>query len=115
MKNLLVAIIVLLSFSIQAQSTLDGLWDTGEANTKINVSEKNSLWSGVVKASDIKDDIGELILKDLKKDGDKSTGKIYAPKRKQWYDVDITVEKNNLNLKVNAGLFSKSLEWKRVQ
>ena len=67
MKNLLVAIIVSLSFSIQAQSTLDGLWDTGEANTKIDVSEKNSLWSGVVKASDIKDDIGELILKDLKK------------------------------------------------
>ena len=61
MKNLLVAIIVLLSFSTQAQSTLDGLWDTGEANTKIDVSEKNSLWSGVVKASDIKDDIGELI------------------------------------------------------
>jgi uncharacterized protein (DUF2147 family) len=56
-----------------------------------------------------------LILKDLKKDGDKSTGKIYAPKRKQWYDVDITAEKNNLKLKVNAGLFSKSLEWKRVQ
>ena len=50
MKNLLVAIIVSLSFSIQAQSTLDGLWDTGEANTKIDVSEKNSLWSGVVKA-----------------------------------------------------------------
>ena len=113
MKNLLVAIIVLLSFSIQAQSTLDGLWDTGEANTKINVSEKNSLWSGVVKASDIKDDIGELILKDLKKDGDKWTGKIYAPKRKEWYDVEIIAQEDNLKLKVSAGIFSKSLVWKK--
>jgi uncharacterized protein (DUF2147 family) len=113
MKNLLVAIIVSLSFSIQAQSTLDGLWDTGEANTKINVSKKNSLWSGVVKASDIKDDIGELILKDLKKDGGKWTGKIYAPKRKEWYDVEIIAQENNLKLKVSAGIFSKSLEWKK--
>jgi len=113
MKNLLVAIIVSLSFSIQAQSTLDGLWDTGEANTKIDVSEKNSLWTGVVKASDINDDIGELILKDLKKDGDKWTGKIYAPKRKEWYDVEIIAQENNLKLKVSAGIFSKSLDWKK--
>ena len=113
MKNLLVAIIVSLSFSIQAQSTLDGLWDTGEANTKIDVSEKNSLWSGVVKASDSKDDIGELILKDLKKDGDKWTGKIYAPKRKEWYDVEIIAQEDNLKLKVSAGIFSKSLVWKK--
>lgn len=113
MKNLLVAIIVLLSFSTQAQSTLDGLWDTGEANTKIDVSEKNSLWSGVVKASDIKDDIGELILKDLKKDGEKWTGKIYAPKHKEWYDVEIITQENNLKLKVSAGIVSKSLVWKK--
>ena len=115
MKKLILAIILLFSFSTQAQSSLNGLWDTGEDKTTIEVSEKNNQWVGLVKNSDTKEDIGILILKDLKKDGDKSTGKIYAPKRKQWYDVDITVEKNNLNLKVNAGLFSKSLEWKRVQ
>ena len=115
MKKLILAIILLFSFSTQAQSSLNGLWDTGENSTNIEVSEKNNQWVGLVKTSDTKEDIGMLILKDLKKDGDKSTGKIYAPKRKQWYDVDITVKKNNLNLKVNAGLFSKSLEWKRVQ
>jgi uncharacterized protein (DUF2147 family) len=115
MKKLILAIILLFSFSTQAQSSLNGLWDTGEDNTTIEVSEKNNQWVGLVKNSDTKEDIGILILKDLKKDGDKSTGKIYAPKRKKWYDVDIIVEKNNLNLKVNAGLFSKSLEWKRVQ
>ena len=115
MKKLILAIILLFSFSTQAQSSLNGLWDTGEDNTTIEVSKKNNQWVGLVKNSDTKEDIGILILKDLKKDGDKSTGKIYAPKRKKWYDVDIIVEKNNLNLKVNAGLFSKSLEWKRVQ
>ena len=115
MKKLILAIILLFSFSTQAQSSLNGLWDTGEDNTTIEVSEKNNQWVGLVKNSDTKEDIGILILKDLKKDGDKSTGKIYAPKRKKWYDVDITAKKNNLNLKVNAGLFSKSLEWKRVQ
>tara|TARA_B110000046_G_scaffold22531_1_gene21206 strand:+ start:107 stop:454 length:348 start_codon:yes stop_codon:yes gene_type:complete len=115
MKKLILAIILLFSFSTQAQSSLNGLWDTGEDNTTIEVSEKNNQWVGLVKNSDTKEDIGILILKDLKKDGDKSTGKIYAPKRKKWYDVDIIVDKNNLNLKVNAGLFSKSLEWKRVQ
>ena len=115
MKKLILSIILLFSFSTQAQSSLNGLWDTGEDNTTIEVSEKNNQWVGLVKNSDTKEDIGILILKDLKKDGDKSTGKIYAPKRKKWYDVDIIVEKNNLNLKVNAGLFSKSLEWKRVQ
>ena len=115
MKNLIVIIILLFSFSTQAQSTLNGLWDTGENKTTIEVSKKNNQWVGLVKASDTKEDIGMMLLKDLKKDGDKSTGKIYAPKRKKWYDVDITAEKNNLNLEVNAGVFSKSLEWKRIQ
>ena len=95
MKKLILAIILLFSFSTQAQSSLNGLWDTGEDNTTIEVSEKNNQWVGLVKNSDTKEDIGILILKDLKKDGDKSTGKIYAPKRKKWYDVDIIVEKNN--------------------
>ena len=113
MKKLILAIILLFSFSTQAQSSLNGLWDTGENNTNIEVSEKNNQWVGLVKTSDTKEDIGMLILKDLKKDGDKWTGKIYAPKRKEWYDVEIIAQEDNLKLKVSAGIFSKSLVWKK--
>ena len=55
MKKLILAIILLFSFSIQAQSSLNGLWDTGENNTNIEVSEKNNQWVGLVKTSDAKD------------------------------------------------------------
>jgi len=114
MKNLIGVIILLLSFSTQAQSNIEGLWNTGENNTKIEISKKDSQWFGIVKSSDNdKGKIGKLLLKNLKKDGDKWVGKIYSAKRKDWYNVEIIAKDNILELKISVGSFRKSLEWKR--
>jgi len=54
-----------------------------------------------------------LILKDLVKTGNKWSGKIFAVKRNEWYDVEITSKKNMLDLKVHIGFVSKTLTWEK--
>jgi uncharacterized protein (DUF2147 family) len=54
-----------------------------------------------------------LILKDLVKSGNAWTGKIFAVKKNEWYDVEITPEKNSLNLKIQIGFLHKNLKWEK--
>lgn len=114
MKNIFVIIIVLCSFSAVAQSNLKGIWHTGKENTLIEISQSNGQWTGQIKSSDNeKAQIGKVTLKALKKDGSKWTGKIYAAKRKEWYDVEITPNNDILKLEIDVGLLNKSLEWRK--
>jgi hypothetical protein len=114
MKNLVLIIITFCSFIIFGQADIFGVWDTGDENTKIELSESNGLITGKIKSSDNKKaKIGRVILKDLQKNGSKWMGKIYAARRGEWHDVEITPKEDVLQLKISAGLFSKSLEWKK--
>jgi hypothetical protein len=56
-----------------------------------------------------------VILKDLKEDGSRWSGRIYATQRGEWHDVEITPNTDVLELKISVGLFSKSLEWKKIE
>jgi uncharacterized protein (DUF2147 family) len=112
MKKILIVIFSLLSFSIHAQSLIQGIWETGEDNTRIEIRQTNGQWLGKIKSSDNnKAEIGKIILKGLKKDDNKWIGELYAAKRKQWYDVEISPKGNALELEISVGFFSKSIEW----
>jgi hypothetical protein len=50
----------------------------------------------------------------LVKSGNTWTGKIFAVKRKEWIDVEITSDNNSLNLKIQYGIVTRNLIWKRV-
>ena len=114
MKSLLVIIITFCSFSVFSQSNLNGRWNTGQDNTIIEITISNGKWIGKIKSSDNeKAEIGKLTLKELQQEESKWTGKIYAAKRKDWYDVEITLHNDILELKISIGLLSKSLEWKK--
>jgi hypothetical protein len=115
MKLLIVACFCLFSSASIDSSTLEGTWDIGEDNTIITIVQENGQWVGKIKSSDKpKAKVGKVILKDLKKVGDKWEGTVYSAKKKDWFDVVITPKGDVLELKVSAGAFSKTKKWKKV-
>ena len=104
------------SFSVFGQADFNGIWDTGEDNTRVEIAEVDGAITGKIISSDNqKAQIGKVILKELKKDGRLWSGRIYAAKRGEWYDVEITPDEDVLKLKISVGFFSKSLEWKKTK
>lgn len=108
----------LLIFSIvytSAQQSLEGLWKTGKEETIIEISFSSEQLMGKLKSSNNdKAELGKIILKDLRNEGSKWIGKIYAAKRKEWYNVEIISKEEVLELKISFGLLSKSLQWKKA-
>jgi len=113
LKNLLFVLIISLSSSnVFAQSNFSGEWTFGEQNTAIKIEQDNGIYSGKIISSDNpKVKIGKLIVKELKQTKGKWKGKVYSPKRKEWYDAEFIQKGNKLNLKMKVGFFSKTVEW----
>jgi|694.fasta_scaffold12000_10 uncharacterized protein (DUF2147 family) len=114
MKILIVLLSLFTIFQNLPEHSIIGTWNTLEDNTSIQIIEQKGILFGRIKASDnTKAQVGRLILKDLVKSGNSWTGKIFAVKKNQWYDVEITSEKNSLNLKIQIGFLHKNLKWEK--
>lgn len=114
MKILIVLLSLFTIFQNLPEHSIIGTWNTLEDNTSIQIIEQKGILFGRIKASDnTKAQVGRLILKDLVKSGNAWTGKIFAVKKNQWYDVEITSEKNSLNLKLQIGFLHKYLKWEK--
>lgn len=114
MKILIVVLSLLYIFQNSNESNIIGTWNTLEDNTKVQILEQNGKLIGKIKSSDnTKAQVGRLILKDLIKNGNSWSGKIFAVKKNEWYDVEITSKKNNLNLKIQVGFLHKNLTWEK--
>jgi uncharacterized protein (DUF2147 family) len=107
----------LLMFSIvysSAQQSLEGLWKTGKEETIIEISFSSEQLIGKIKSSNNEEaEMGKIILKALRSEGNKWVGKIYAVKRKKWYNVEIISKEEVLELKISFGLMTRSLQWKK--
>ena len=115
MKHLILIVATLCSFSVFGQSNLTGTWDTGEDNTMIEITEIDGNPTGKIKSSDNPNaTISNVILKDVKKKGEIWKGKIYAAKRQEWYDAEITQKGNLLEIEINVGFLSKTVVWKKT-
>lgn len=102
----------IMSKSVFAQSDFSGKWYVGEKNTVVKLEKTNSVYTGKIIASDDpKAEIGKLIVKDLKETNGKWKGKLYAPKRKEWYDAEFKLKADKLIIKISVGHFSKTIEW----
>ena len=87
----------------------------GEDNTIIEITEIDGKPNGKIKSSDNpKAKIGNVILKEVNKNGRIWGGKIYAAKRQEWYDAEITQKGNVLEIEISVGFFSKTVEWKKT-
>lgn len=97
-----------------AQDSIQGIWQTGEENTKVETYEKDGEWFGKIISSDNeKAKIGKDILLHFTKSKSKWNGKLYAAKRDKILDAEIVPGKDMMKLKVRAGIFKKELSWKR--
>ena len=109
---------VILSFTasmVNAQQSIVGTWNTGQENTQIEILPNEESWIGKIKSSDnTKASIGKIIVKDLKKEGDTWTGKLFAAKRKKWVDVVFKPNETKMDLIISAGFSKKEIEWERV-
>ena len=112
MKYLSLLAVIICSFSVSGQCNFIGSWDTKEDNTIIVISESEGNILGKIESSaNPKAVVGKVILKDLKPNGNSWKGTIYAAKRKQWYDAVVTLNESVLEIEIQVGFFSKTIEW----
>jgi hypothetical protein len=114
MKNLVLIVLLVTTSLIHAQSRspLDGIWNTGQQNTNVEIIYNEGIASGRIVSSDNeKVKIGLVMLKDLKKTGDAWKGKIFSLRRKKWFDVLIRPAGDELNLQISSGFHSKKVQW----
>ena len=115
MKYTILIAFSIFAYSLFGQSNLTGTWDTGEDNTIIEITEIEDKPTGKIKSSDNpKAKIGNVILKEVNKNGRIWKGKIYAAKRQEWYDAEITQKGDVLEIEISVGFFSKTLEWNKI-
>lgn len=119
MKNLrsvfLVTMLSLFSITVFSQTDISGKWNTGDQNTIVEIVQQNGVYIGKMISSDNPNvKLGKVILKDVKPQKAYWTGKIYAPRRGEWYDATISTRGNILKLEMSVGFFSKTIEWTKL-
>ncbi len=114
MKKLAILTLVLFTtISMNAQS-LAGIWNTGEENTKIEITEDNGVVSGKILSSDnAKAKIGKQIIKDVKFSNGEWKGQLYAAKKGKWYDAVLKENGSQLDITIKVGWMSKTITWKK--
>lgn len=112
MKIVFTFYILFFVLTMHSKASIIGIWNMGQDNTKIEITEDNGSYVGKIVSSDNANaKIGNIILKDVKSVGGKWKGKMYSPKRNEWYDAVITLEGKQLLLTVGSGFKSKTLKW----
>ena len=114
MRILLMLCILLSSLTMDAQQSLAGIWNTGNDNTKIEITAVNDVYEGKIVSSDnAKAKIGKLLLKEVQLVDGEWKGKLFAAKRGKWMDAVLKEKNNQLQVTVKAGWRSKTLEWRK--
>ena len=113
--NIFLFLVLFLTSSAFAQSTLLGNWKTGEENTIVSITETEGVLSGLIVSSDNKNArIGKPLIRNIKADGKQWKGELYAAKKEKWINADFKVEKTTLFIDVKVGFLSKTFEWNKV-
>ena len=98
--------------SLSAQDITEGIWLTGEENTKIETYLKEGLWYGKIVSSDNpKATIGKDILIGFRKDNNQWIGNLYAARRDRIMDASMIALNEKLEITVSAGFLKKKLSW----
>lgn len=113
MKPLSILLFVLFStLSINAQSSIEGIWNTGKENTKIKIKKNNNEIEGVILSSDnAKAPIGKLMIKEVIEKNAVFRGKLDVIKKGKWVDAVFNRKGDTLNITVSSGWMSKTIQW----
>lgn len=102
--------------SLSAQKMENGIWLTGNANTKIETYQKDGAWYGKVIASDNpKAKIGSDAIRDIKLVDGEWKGKIYIAKRDRLVDAVIDPGSNQLSVTISAMGRNRTVVWKKKE
>jgi len=104
--------ILFFALSMHAQTSIAGIWNLEKDNTKIDITKGNDTYEGKILSSDnanVKP--GKVILKDVKSVNGKWQGKLYSPKKNEWFDAVLKVEGKKMQVTVKSGWASKTVEW----
>ncbi len=115
MKALLTLCVLFSALTMHAQTSITGIWNTGQENTKIQIKGDNGVFEGRLASSDNPEaKVGNLILKDVKSVGGTWKGKLYSVKKDKWFDAVLKAEGNQLLVTISSGWSSKTLKWSKV-
>ena len=110
-KSFIFTIFLTISLSTSAQS-IEGNWNTQDQNTivKIAKDEKGRL-RGKIISSDNPRGKGILILKEIQKFPEGYKARIFSPNRRRWFNCKIYPQTDKLEIKVTAGIRSRTVYW----
>jgi uncharacterized protein (DUF2147 family) len=102
--------------SSSKQAPIAGRWHTPdkEATIEIYLAKDGAYYGKLVAAKNPKAKPGLLILRKLKKKGDKWEGKLFVAKRDRLVDVAVRPDGTKLKVTVSAGFRSKTIYWTRA-
>lgn len=116
MKSIAVLVMLLLGAVPMNAQSIEGLWNTGNENTLVDIQKANDTYQGTISASDnSKVAKGKLLVKNVVKKGNTYKGKIYAIKRGKWYDAEFKPKNEQLLVTVLTGFGSKIMTWNKHQ
>lgn len=102
-------------FSLAAQGTLEGSWQTGEDNSVVTVTGQDGVFTGKLVSSDNpKAKLGTEILRNFSLVDGVWTGKLWAAKRGKLYNATITPSADTLKINVSAGMMNKKVAWTKT-
>lgn len=100
------------TLSMNAQSTITGVWNMGKENTLLDIKEVGGVSTGTVVSSDKAELLGKQMLKEVKLVGHEWKGQLYVPRLGKWAAVTITrPDGNKLRVAVSAGIGSRTVGW----
>jgi len=116
MKKLIyLAVFLVASLSVIAKESpldIEGVWNTGNNNSLVKIAINEGIMVGkLIKSDKAKAKLGTLILSDLKKQKRNWQATVYSIKRDKFFSAKVTRLGNKLLLNVDAGFFSKGIEW----
>lgn len=117
MKHVLILILISMScITMSAEDNLAGYWKTNRNNTVVEIKSQDDVFSGKITSTDNEDaQVGSLIVKDVKLKNGEWQGKIYAPKRHEWYNAKFNVMDDKLTIIITVGFFVRTLEWSKTE
>lgn len=96
-------------------SGLTGSWQTAQPGTVVEIYTEDGKHHGkVVKATNPDVPVGTLVLRDLTTDGSAWEGKFYVPKHRRLIDARTVLKGEKLEIRISAGLRSKTVIWTRL-
>lgn len=114
MRILITFSMLFLTIGMNAQQSISGIWNIGQDNTKIEITETDDIYEAkIISSGNSKVKIGSQFLKDVKSVGREWKGKLYNLKKGKWYDVIIVGKGSKMLATVKAGFMSKTLEWNK--